>query len=371
MSHARTIEIIRGRSKIQDLLPLVERIAGLWGQESDATDLLLALIRPDALKKSPILLLIRSDGASAHVDGYIAASLLFEYETSFQLRTRIFSSSDSSGRRNLFAAAEDRPTLAALICSKLLVFGAQTVHLAFCQADKDFSVIEATDRHFRSQPYELAGIQYRWAIEEKETFSYLPLLDTFDKTLAGIGKKTRFNLRYYRRLVERDLGCSFTTEFTVGPEEFLEFNRSCMYARSSETAAFRHHSLLVLDRPYFCGIKDASGRWLAMAGGRRRPDGVEVDWQMNRDGLSHYSISTVLRSYLIEDEIARGSTRFYIDEGTPQAIGRSFKGEYTTALTVCRRSLLMRGVTNLIGFGAPEKNFVRQALLNKNLVWQE
>src|SRR5579859_902804 len=70
----------------------------------------------------------------------------------------------------------------------------------------------------------------RWAWRERTTPDYLELKETFDETLAKIGTRTRRNMRYYRKRAEVELGCVFLPEVRIGRQEFLDFNRECMYA---------------------------------------------------------------------------------------------------------------------------------------------
>jgi hypothetical protein len=59
---------------------------------------------------------------------------------------------------------------------------------------------------------------------------------------------------------------------------------------------------------------------------------------LNREGYAGHSLGTVMRSYLIENEIAHGSHRLYIEGGTPHPIKFSFVPERITDLAVVRRS---------------------------------
>ena len=167
----------------------------------------------------------------------------------------------------------------------------------------------------------------RWALRKRSIPGYLPLSTTFDATLAKIGQRTRSNLRYYRRRAEADLGCMFMPRIEVAREEALHFNRQCMYAVPAAVAGWRYDSLQDLKEPVFMGIKDREGRWLSLLGGRRYGDRSEILWQMNRSGHAASSLGTVMRSYYIEHEIARGSRRMYIEGGTPHPIKFSFVPE--------------------------------------------
>jgi len=178
----------------------------------------------------------------------------------------------------------------------------------------------------------------RWALRERAVPSYLPLLGTFDATLAKIGQRTRSNLRYYRRRAESRLGCVFVPQAEVSREELLAFNLECTYAKPAEVAGWLYDSLKDLSEPVFMGVRHGDGRWLSLLGGRRYDDRTEILWQMNREGFAEHSLSTVMRAYFIEHEIARGSRRLYIEGGTPQPIKFSFVKEKVIDFVVVRRT---------------------------------
>jgi hypothetical protein len=111
--------------------------------------------------------------------------------------------------------------------------------------------------------------------------------------------------------------------------------------------AWRYDSLKDLARPVLMGIQDREGRWLSMLGGRRYNDGSEILWQLNRDGFAADSLSTVMRSYFIEHEIAHGSRRMYIEGGTPHPIRLSFVPEDLTDLAVMRHTRTARAMEKI------------------------
>jgi hypothetical protein len=207
----------------------------------------------------------------------------------------------------------------------------------------------------------------RWVWRERETPDYLPLEQTFDGTLATIGTRTRRNMRYYRKRAEAELGCVFLPTVEIGRREFLDFNRECMYAVPAKVASWRYQSLQCLETPLFMGIKDGKGRWLSLLGGRRHNGGTEILWQMNRSGLSHYSLSIVMRSYFMEHEIAHGMTKLYMEGGTAHPMRFSFVSDKVTDLVVVRRSRLGLVVPTLAHLFIKPDNELALMLLDKSL----
>ena len=207
----------------------------------------------------------------------------------------------------------------------------------------------------------------RWAVRERETPDYLPLETSFEGTLAKLGQRTRRNLRYYRKRAESELGCAFLPELQISKKEFLDFNRECMYAVPDKVASWRYDSLKNIGRPLFMGIKDRDGRWLCVLGGRRTRAGTEILWQMNRGGLSPYSLSVVMRAYFIEHEIAHGMTKLYMEGGTAHPMRFSFVNDKVTDLVVVRRSPVALLLPKLARYFIKPDNDLALMLFEKSL----
>ena len=370
--------VVRGREEILQLKPMLVELAEWTGQSGAADDLAYFLSMPQALKKTPHLILQRAAAEQASVQGFCGATLLFEYRMALG-GLRVFASEDSTGRRTVLARGA-RARVAAEAVRTMMRRGAQVVHLAFEQrADEagcglaiaaGLSGMRLVSERQVEEEHGLRGGRL-WAMAERAIRLYLPLESTFDATLARIGQRTRSNLRYYRRRAERELGCGFVAEAKLGLEEFLALNRECMFAVPEAEARWRWESLRMLNRPLLCGIQDGQGRWLALVGGRRRTGEVEIDWQMNRNGLAQHSLCTVVRSYLIEHEVGRGSKRMYIEGGTPHPIGRSFVEGGVVELTAIRRSAYTGLLKRFASRVFPEKNYVSQVLRDGQLEWHD
>ena len=90
---------------------------------------------------------------------------------------------------------------------------------------------------------------------------------------------------------------------------------------------------------------------------------------MNRADLPASSLSTVVRAYLIEDEVRRGTTRLYIEGGTPHSMRGSFASERVFELTVKRNSAAVRFLERFAPVVFPPKNYLAQTLVMHDLVW--
>jgi hypothetical protein len=173
---------------------------------------------------------------------------------------------------------------------------------------------------------------------QREVPDFLPLSETFDQTLAAVGKRTRTHMRYYRRRAEAQIGCVFDGQPKLRVEDVIEFNRACMYPVADEIAAWRLVALRSFDDPILMTLRDREGRLLSVLGGRRAHADSEIFWQMNRADLPAYSLSLVMRTYFIEHEVARGAKRLYFDGGSSHSISNSFVTGKVTDLAVLRRT---------------------------------
>jgi hypothetical protein len=121
----------------------------------------------------------------------------------------------------------------------------------------------------------------------------------------------------------------------------------------------------------FAGVKARDGTWLSMVGGRRHEGVTEIEWQMNRAGLPRYSLSTVMRSYLLEHEVAQGTGKIMFQGGTTHSMRNALIGSNVLDILIVRRSPLARLVRQLAKRFFPESNFLGKVLRDPNLVWSK
>jgi hypothetical protein len=298
-------------------------------------------------------------------DDLLGAVLLYRYMV-LGCGIGMFSTNDRSGRGTLVAPAALRSALAEMATRSLMDRGVFAVLISF----RDGGAGNPEKGSDTSQPFGGSRVNdktARWVWRQREMADYLRLEETFDGTLAKIGTRTRRNMRYYRKRAEAELGCVFLPEVQISKREFLDFNRECMYAVPGKVASWRYQSLENLETPLFMGIKDKGGRWLSLLGGRRHHDGTEILWQMNRSGLSPYSLSIVMRSYFMEHEIAHGMTKLYMEGGTAHPMRFSFVNDKVTDLVVVRRSRLGLVVPTLAHLFVKPDNDLALMLLDKSL----
>lgn len=119
--------------------------------------------------------------------------------------------------------------------------------------------------------------------------------------------------------------------------------------------------LLCLDRllrtrpGYFAIGLRAKERWLSFLVGMRAGTSTYVLLQMNLNGYARYSLSTVLRSYFFEHEIARGQQELRFVNGTCTAFQRCCESDRCVTVTA-RRGLAAFVLFNWIApwYSAPD-----------------
>jgi len=357
--------VISGRAEVLAqstmLLALSERC-----EQSGAMDFLeYFLTSPDMRRQTPRLVVVGPGQSlsNAPPEKVFGALLVLEQRI-LGFNSGIFATEDRTGRRTLVAPARARIMVAKIAAQALMETGAQIV----LQSVKGYS-----DEHKQFDLAASAHKKWNWSYADRlrKVRTHLPLASTMDATLATIGQKTRRNLRYYRRRAEADLGCTFVPAVSIAREEFLVFGGECAYPVSKDVAVWRYDSVQGVPGMFFAGVRHRDGSWLSLVGGRRYHGMAEIDWQMNRLDLPAYSLSTVMRSYLIEHEIAQGSTKLLVDVGTPHVMRFSFMSDVVTDLVLMRRSALAWFLRRVGVFLMPaKKEFLRQIVSDPELRWR-
>jgi hypothetical protein len=356
--------LIRGRDNILRHSDLLESLCELSNQKGELDTLHHFLTTSVALRKVPCLaLLAATDDEAPAIAGYSGAVLFFEYRL-LGKGLRLYATSDWTGRRNVLGPAALRPRFAATACRMLIDNGAHIVFVAYHAPDRGplspelASLLRGTTR------------KGQWSVLRRDVALYLPLKSTFDDTLARIGQKTRANLRYYRRRTEATFGCKWVPHVTMTEKQFVDFNRRCSFPVGDTVARERYAGMKTHKRPFLSGLCAEDGQWLALVMGWYRHNAVEVEWQMNRSDLPEYSLSTVLRSFLIEYAIQQGFERLYIEGGTQQSLQNAFVVEDVHDLTVITGSLYSRSIRRYAHRVFPEDNRLSCLLQEHTLEWQ-
>ncbi len=323
---------------------------------------------PSFLAKEPYLVLIlRADTGSRQpdIDAVSAAVLLFQYRI-LGIPTRAFSTDDISGFRTVIAPPGQRAEAAAAAASAMLDHGAQFALITYTGTSEAASVPDLP----KSYPV-------RWARRTRRVQKALPLAETFDATLATLGKSTRFNLRYYRKRLMNKMSCEFVADASrVLPEsEWVALNAGSL--NPVDPKLFRHQYCSARDLPggFIVGLRTSKGTWLSLIGGWREGNVTVLYWQTNASGYEKDSIGTVMRSFFIENEIERGAREVIIYGGTTHSMGNSFLREQVTDLMVSRcawKAALLRKVCRIYCATEPltgTPNFLARAFASDDVDW--
>ena len=369
-----SVHVVRGHQEVRALAGVLKEFGVRCGQPGAMQDLGFFLSKPGKMARMPHLLVVSQgktfDAAKPKLEDWVGVLLIFEYRAMGRA-TGGFATNDRSGRSTLVALPGCEQRVVAMAVEALVKRRARVVMVSYRnESQVGGEALRAMD----APPLQVAKGKKstaRWVTRERTIPGYLPLERTFDATLAKIGQRTRSNLRYYRRRAEKQLGCRFLPEVEITRAELMAFNQECMYAVPASVAGWRYESLKELSEPLLMGLKDGEGRWLSLLGGRRYGGRSEILWQMNVDGRAADSLSTVMRSYFIEHEIARGSTRMYIEGGTPQPIRYSFVEERLIDLAVVRRSAVGQMMSRLAKYYISPDNDLANMLEAAGLVWRD
>jgi len=360
---AAAVHVLRGRDAVAARSGMLDELCRRTGQAGAMHSLEFLLSAPAALEKIPTLVLAATDGgampARARADDAAGAVLLYEYRMA-RVGTKVFATDDTTGLRTVIAPAGLRLRVAEAACEALLERGALAAMISFAGS----AGADAPD-----EPGCAWARACRMAQRSRCVPWYLPLAETHEATLASLGRHTRRNLRYYRRRVESEMGAEFVPSVAMGREEFLAINRASTNPVPDATAKWRYDAIERMPGVLFAGVRARNGRWLSLIGGRRHLGVSEIDWQINLAGLPRCSLSTMMRSYLLEHEVKLGTKRLAFSGGTPHSMRHSFACMDVADVIAVQESAAAWMLRRAARWVFPEKNFLGQALRDPELCW--
>jgi Acetyltransferase (GNAT) domain len=178
----------------------------------------------------------------------------------------------------------------------------------------------------------------------------LALPSSYDDFLNGLRARTRRNFRYYRRRFEATGG-----QYIRGVP--LDTFRSAARRLSGKSTIRAEvdgieralKMLSAIGDPALVGLQAADGEWLSVAGGWCENGRATLLFQMNNDREYHRdSLSQVLRSYLIEELISRGTRDIVFWAGTTAPLVRYAERIPALALYVDSRSPAWRLLRRIV-----------------------
>lgn len=361
-SATSAVFVLRGRSAVAAMSGMLDQLSWSTGQAGAMHWLEYWMNSPTALKKIPTLLLVGVDPgvspANVTAGDVLGAVLLYEYQVAGQ-GIRVFATDDTTGQRCVIAPMHIRSHIAEAAAEALVKMGAFAVIIT--------SEGAGDERSSPSPPSLISSCEM--AKRTRSVPRYLLLADSQEATLATLGRHTRRNLRYYRRRLENEMGAVFVPAVAMEREEFLAINRASTNPVPDSLAAWRYDSTHQTPGTLFAGMRAQNGRWLSLVGGRRHMQVTEIDWQMNLAGLPRYSLSTVMRSYILQHEVDLGTEKLAFSGGTPHPMRHSFVSVDAMDVVAVRRSPVAWMLRRMARWILPEKNFLGHALRDENLRW--
>lgn len=366
---ARNPVIVADRDAILDLAPHLERLAERCSQSGAMHWLRYFLDEQAMRRKVPLLVLVfRSDttlGTCVPSTDLLAAALFSEY-CFVGIRTGAITTDDAVGFRTIIAPEGERAQIAALATRALVDRGARIVLATFA----------AESGAEYKQLLEGAG-KVAWAERRRTVGRTLALQSTFDATLASLGKSTRFNLRYYRRRLLKEMELEFIPEAAslLLPNELSALNAGSLNPVSAAEFGRRVQSASSLPGSFLMGLRQVNGPWLSLVGGWRQAKASVLHWQMNAAGWEKHSVGTIMRSYLLEHEISIGAQSLLIYGGTAHTMRHAFEPAPVTDLIVKRRGLKAFVLQKLARFFASARsvtgrpNYLAEVLHSPELSW--
>ena len=156
--------------------------------------------------------------------------------------------------------------------------------------------------------------------------AHLALPSTYEGFLKRLGYRTRYDFRYYRRRFEA------AGHYLVERLSMDELRSAVSHLAPKSKLYGKHHwdhpepqvnLVATTDRPLAMGLKHQNGEWLSVLGGWYRPRGAVLCFQCNRDQeFAEYSLSLVLRAYLVEHLIRQKLEELVLWWGTGPPLSR-------------------------------------------------
>ena len=363
--------LIEGRARILAWAHTLEALAARCGRPGAFHWLHYFLTGATGRYKHPVLVLQPQPGVDpasfdpSHTTAsqLRSAVLMSEYRP-FRFRTRVVSTEDEAGWRSVVAMPQDRRQAAAHALHAVLASGA---HLALATFDA-----EAEPYLTLSPP---AQAPMHCALRARPVSMRLPLESSLEATLARMGRSTRVNMRYYRRKLESAHELEFVSDVLahVDRNELVQFQRLSRYP-STDAEFLRRLDACRSRGGYISGLRVRGGPWLSFAGGWRQDRTSVLYMQINAVGWEKSSLSMVMRSFLMEDEIARGAAELLFFGGTPHPMRHAFLVSNVHDLLLRRETgiadLLVRAMPLLRSRFSPfRSNFLAGMLREPGLTW--
>jgi hypothetical protein len=316
-----TVRVVRGREKVLELGRRLDELCVQCEQPGALDHLDYHFSLPGFARKRPTMVVVETTTGNGVRP--VAAVLTYEYQVA-GVGTGVYAADFKGGARAVVAPRSLRPRAVFAAADALLSQRGLLIQLSYVGEDSP------------SRLAQIAETPLRWASRVRNSAGYMEIEPGVEATFAHLGKRTRRNLRYYRRLAETELGATLVVSPEITPEQFLEFNRATNYAVPDEQAAARFRSLKQNPAPLFLGLRSQQGEWLSLIGGYFKGPDAMVEWQLNRSDMAPYSLCTTMRAHLLEYVVGQNCRRTYFIGGTTHSMMNSMTHERIVDVVVSR-----------------------------------
>lgn len=315
------VRVVRGREKVLELGRSLDELCIRCEQPGALDHLEYHFSLPGFARKFPTMVVVETTtGAGVRP---VAAVLTYEYQIA-GVGTGVYAADFKGGARAVVAPRSLRPRAVFAAAEALLKQQGLLIQLSYVGEDSATRLAQ------------IAQTRLHWASRVRNSAGYIPMESDLEGTLAQLGKRTRRNLRYYRRLAEAELGVSLVVAPRLTREEFIAFNRATDYAVPDDQAAARFNKIQDNPAPLFLALRSGQGEWLSLIGGYfKGPDAI-IEWQLNRSDMAPYSLCTVMRSHLLEYVTHQHCRRTYFIGGTTHSMMNSMTHERIVDVVVSR-----------------------------------
>ena len=302
-------------------------------------------------KRPCVVLVLRpgADSRSVKLDDLRGAALFYEL-SALGIHTGAFSTDDWEGLRTVVAEPMMRHQVTALAVEALIRRGAHVVLTSY--------TVNALDETQVGPMIQRPGML--WAERNRYiTKQRLLLGRTYDETLAKFGKPTRTNLRYYRKLLLARMDCKFIADAlpVVSEEDMLHLNTNSLNPMTVQECKRRYRATRELPGGFLIALRGPDNQLLSIIGGWRQGTATVMHHQMNAAGYEKSSLGTVMRSYFLESEVARGTRSVIFYHGTNHTISHACEVECARDFAVRRKSIRAAILQKLAGFLASPRHY--------------
>ena len=320
-----TVQVLRGAGAIKPYGPEILELRHRSGlSENPLLALEFFLGRVSLFPRNlPVVLLVRS-AQSLQAAVYLYEKTWFGFATGY-LRTF----DHLTGESSVIALEESRYALLQFAMHRLF----RQVNVRVAWATVSLSAVPPVPNSQQRRNH------IRFAVSTQRREHRLKLSESFDSTLRRFGQHTRRNLRYYRRRAEKDLNAVFYSELSLAQSDAAleQLSETAFQPFAISLTEWRKMDNLLRTQPgYFAIGLRSNDQWISYLVGMRSGPYTHVLMQINHNGFSRYSLSTVLRSYFFEHEIERGQSEIKFVNGTTTLFQRCCEPDHCVTLSARR-----------------------------------